>query len=137
VNVKKIDGPLLNFWVAKSAGFKLLSEPPALGVHHDPDSGHWHPYNFHPATDWSHAGPILSNEWFVIEDILIEWFGPEWAHVKDVMDFPLQWFMRAYVGSQFGDQVEDIATSDVGAGPSPVLLAQLQLKSLRALRSPQ
>ncbi len=134
MNVKKLEKPLLNFWVAKSAGLKRLPQPPQPGEPHDPESGHWHPHNYDPASDWSQAGPIVSNEWYVIEDTLIEWFGPGWTRSKTVVDFPLMWFMRAYVASQFGDQVEDLVGVDNLPASSPVVLAQLNLNSLRARR---
>jgi hypothetical protein len=107
MNVKRLDGALLNFWVAKSGGLKLQPDPPRPGEHYDPESGYWHPLNYHPATDWSQAGPIVSNDWFALEDILIEWFGAEWNHIRGLVQDPLKWFMRAYVASQFGDEVED------------------------------
>ncbi len=123
--------------MAKSAGLKLLPQAPAAGEKHQPEGGCWHPQSFHPSTDWSHGGPIVSNEWYVIEDVLTEWFGPDWTHAKAIMDFPLPWFMRAYVASQFGDQVEDIGGADRALGPDPILLAQLQLNSLRSMRATQ
>jgi hypothetical protein len=107
MNVKRIEADRLNFWVAKSAGLKLLPQVPEPGANHDPENGFWHPRNFHPASDWSHAGPIVSNEWYVIEDMLLAWFGPQWTQVNAIMCEPLKWFMRAYVASQFGDEVED------------------------------
>ena len=108
MNVKRLEGARLDYWVAKSAGLKLMTEAPDAGSPHDPESGSWHPDTFHPATNWSHAGPIVANEWFVIEDILNEWFGPQWPDANMIINFPVAWFMRAYVASQFGDEVEDI-----------------------------
>lgn len=134
MNVKRIEGALLNYWVAKSAGLKMRLSAPLPGERHDPDSGEWHPQNYHPASDWSQGGGIVSNEWYVIEDTLTEWFGSDWHEIKAIMDAPLPWFMRAYVASQFGDTVEDIAGADAAQAPSPVLHARLQLNSLRALR---
>ena len=122
MNVKRLEGALLDFWVAKSAGLKLMAEPPQAGSQHDPESDSWHPDTFHPATNWSHAGPIVANEWFVIEDMLNEWFGPEWPVANMIIHFPLTWFMRAYVASQFGDEVEDIV-----AGHEPWSLSQVDL----------
>ncbi len=135
MNVKRIEGSLLNFWVAKSAGLKILLESPSRGEKHDPDSGNWHPQTYHPASDWSHGGPIVANEWYAIEDILAEWFGQDWTGAKAIVESPLTWFMRAYVASQFGDEVEDIGSVNRSLAPTPVVLAQLQLNTLRALRA--
>ena len=107
MNVKRIEGRLLNFWVAKSAGLRLSDENPAPGKRHDPDSGLWHPHTYNPANDWSHGGAIVAEEWFFIENMLTEWFGPDWAHVPEIADHPLSWFMRAYVAIHFGNEVED------------------------------
>jgi hypothetical protein len=113
MNVKRLDGNLLDFWVAKSGGLKLLPEPPKPGDRYDPESGYWHPLTFHPGSDWSQGGPIVSNEWYALEDILIEWFGNGWTHISALVHDPLKWFMRAYVASQFGDEVEDSFRVDV------------------------
>lgn len=107
--VRRLEGTMLNFWVAKSAGLALSNQPPKAGQLHDPESKQWHPDNFHPSSDWSCAGPIVSNEWYVIEDNLREWFGEDWGSLPAIATQPLVWFMRAYVASQFGDQVEDFA----------------------------
>ncbi len=116
MNVKRLDGRMLNFWVAKSAGLTLAESGVPTGRRHDPDSGFWHPHTYNPANDWSHAGAIISDEWFAIEDMLMEWFGPQWAHVPAIADHPLTWFLRAYVATQFGDEVEDILE---GVSPPP------------------
>lgn len=108
MNVRQLDGVLLNLWVAKAAGLQFASAEPVAGERHDPDSGYWHPSNYIPAYDWSQAGPIVSNEWFGIEDMLVDWFGPEWTRIKDVVEHPLKWFMRAYVATQYGNEVEDV-----------------------------
>jgi hypothetical protein len=112
MNVKRLEGPILNFWIAKSAGLKPLTEQPLPGVLHDPESGFWHPQNYHPANNWAHAGPIVSNDWYCIEDILIDWFGPDWHTINAIVQNPLIWFMRAYVASSFGNEVENIAFGD-------------------------
>jgi hypothetical protein len=107
MNVKRLESTALNYWVAKSAGLKLTPSRLEQSEQHDPESGFWHPRTYQPATDWSQGGPIVSNEWFGIEDILVGWFGPEWTQVNAITESPLKWFMRAYVASQFGDEVED------------------------------
>jgi hypothetical protein len=124
MNVRRLDGALLSLWVAKSAGLQLSPVEPKANEQHDPDSGYWHPVTYSPATDWSQAGPIVSSEWYGIEDTLIEWFGSEWTQMKDITDNPLKWFMRAYVATQYGNEVEEITvvrpmqlSSDSSAAP--------------------
>ena len=118
MNVRKLDGTPLNYWVAKSAGLKLTPSRLEQSDQHNPESGFWHPKTYQPVTDWSQGGPIVSNEWFVIEDILIGWYGPEWTQTPFIREAPLKWFMRAYVASQFGDEVEDNHVAEVLASPS-------------------
>lgn len=117
MNIKRLEGALLNYWIARSAGLQLATSDPRPGSHHDPDSGLWHPMTYCPASDWSVAGPIISSEWFSIEDQLIAWFGAEWTHINAIAENPLKWFMRAYVATQFGDEVEDLADTL----PSPLM----------------
>jgi len=122
MNVKRLDGRQLNYWVARSAGLKLSDQTQQPAARHDPESGVWHPHTFNPCSDWSQAGPILTGEWYSIEDALAEWFGPQWPHVPTVVETPLKWFMRAYVATQFGDEVEDSnpfpMTQDEPASPA-------------------
>jgi hypothetical protein len=108
MNVKRLDGRMLNYWVAKSAGLTLAADPPAAGQGHDPQGSVWHPNSYNPANDWSHAGSLVANEWFAIEDMLIEWFGPHWPHIPSISEHPLTWFLRAYVATQYGDEVESV-----------------------------
>jgi hypothetical protein len=107
MNVKRLDGRQLNYWVARSAGLKLSDQFQQPGTRHDPDSGVWHPHTYNPANDWAQAGAILADEWFRIEDALVEWFGDQWPHIPAISENPLKWFMRAYVATQYGDEVED------------------------------
>lgn len=109
MNVKRLDGRMLNFWIAKSTGMSQSGDAPALARGESQDSSFWHRYNYNPANDWSHAGVIVAENWFAIEDTLLEWFGEQWPHVPTVADNPLKWFMRAFVATQFGDEVEDVA----------------------------
>lgn len=108
MNVKRLDGRLLNYWVAKSAGPALGAPDPNQPNPHGATSGAWAPHRYNPANDWSHAGAIIAQEWFAIEDMLVEWFGNQWSHVPTVVQHPLKWFMRAYVATQFGDEVEEL-----------------------------
>lgn len=41
--------------------------------------------------------------------MLNEWFGAEWPHIHAIVENPLQWFMRAYVATQYGQEVEEMA----------------------------
>jgi hypothetical protein len=108
MRVISLDGSLLNFWVAKSAGLQLLSEQIGdSGVTVlDPETGQ--PLNFQPAWDWAQGGPIAANEWYELEDLLREWLGPNWSFVQDFRDHPLKWLMRSYVALKFGAEVEDL-----------------------------
>lgn len=108
MNVRRLDGPLLNYWVARSAGLQLSPETAGPEQRHEPDSGYWHPQSYDPIHDWSQAGPIISNEWYGIEDMLVEWFGPGWPQIPAITQNPLKWFLRAYVATQFGNEVEEI-----------------------------
>jgi hypothetical protein len=111
--VKRIQGPLLDFWVAKSAGLKPVPERHSQAERHDPESGFWDPRSYQPSTDWAVGGPIVSNEWYVIEDVLTGWFGDDWSTITAIRNEPLKWFMRAYVVSQFGEEVEEVDPSSL------------------------
>ena len=111
MNVKRLDGRMLNYWIAKSTGHSQPSDAPALVRGEPQDSSFWQRHNYNPANDWSHAGAIVADNWFAIEDTLLEWFGEQWPHVPTVADNPLKWFMRAFVSTQFGDEVEDVCVT--------------------------
>ena len=51
--------------------------------------------------------PFLAGEWYAIEDILADWFHPDWSEVPAFREDPLKWFMRAYVALQYGEMLED------------------------------
>jgi len=108
MNVKRLDGRMLNFWIAKSTGPRRPGDAPAEVRGEPQDGSSWHACNFNPANDWSHAGVIVAENWYAIESTLLEWFGEKWPHVPTVADNPLKWFMRAFVATQFGDEVEDV-----------------------------
>jgi hypothetical protein len=122
MHAKKIDDALLDFWVAKAANLKLLAQAPAAGAKHDPDSGSWHPQTFHPSSDWTHGGPLLSAEWYALEDILADWFTSDWSYVPAFREDPLKWFMRAFVALQYGDALEERDDIDDGSKPPPQTL---------------
>lgn len=108
MNVKHLEGRVLNYWVAKSAGLRFGLDGDRLNPGDAQDSSYWHPQSYNPANDWAHAGPMVAEHWFAIEDMLVEWFGTQWSHVPGVADNPLLWFMRAFVATQYGQEVEDV-----------------------------
>ena len=110
MNVRRLDGRLLNYWVARSAGLTLAANGPLPRERHNPDSSFWHPHNYNPANDWSCAGGIVAGNWYDIDAKLTDWFGAGWSHVTDIADNPLKWFMRAFVATQWGDEVESVVT---------------------------
>jgi hypothetical protein len=122
MHAKRIEGPLLDFWVAKAANLKLQEQAMDPGQKHDPDSGLWHPETFHPSTNWTHGGPLLSGEWYAVEDVLTDWFGPDWSYVPAFREDPLKWFMRAYVALQYGDALEERDDIEIGSAPPPQAL---------------
>jgi hypothetical protein len=106
MRVAALTPPILNYWVAKSRGIDAnldhRAEHSVSTI--DPETGKPIPYQ--PSLDWSQAGPILADEWYDIETVLIDWFGPQWSFVAEIQTQPLAWFMRAYVASKFGEEVE-------------------------------
>ncbi len=68
MRVTSLDGALLDFWVAKSENLQLLPAIPENEQTRLNESGYWHPSTYHPSSDWSQGGPIISNEWYSIED---------------------------------------------------------------------
>lgn len=122
MNVKHLDGAILNFWVAKSGGLNYLIESLQSEDGQDHPVNDRHRQYFNPSGNWSHGGPIVANEWYVIEGILNGWFGLDWDAIGTVARNPLKWFMRAYVASMFGDEVEDIALQDA----TPVAAGMLE-----------
>ncbi len=112
MRVTSLDGALLDFWVAKSENLQLLPQFPENEQTRLNESGYWHPSTYHPSSDWSQAGPIISNEWYSIEDALIEWFGPTWPSIRAISTAPLKWLMRAYVKTKFGDEVEEVEEAE-------------------------
>jgi hypothetical protein len=112
MNVKRLDGPLLNFWVARSAGLQLAEDGQGQDVLHDPHCGLWHPDTYDPAHNWSQGGPLIAGNWYAIEDMLIDWFGAAWPLVPALIAQPLTWFLRAFVATQYGNEVEDVEVVD-------------------------
>jgi len=108
MRVTKLEGALLDFWVAKSENLTMHPETPESGETPMSGDGFWHPDSYHPSRNWAHGGSIVAEEWYGIEDALLEWFGTGWPFIKAITDDPLKWFMRAYVKTKFGDEVEEM-----------------------------
>jgi hypothetical protein len=127
-----LEGAQLDYWVAKSAGLRLLRDPPGDGDDHDADAGTWHPKTYHPSTDWSQGGQIVADEWYDIEDFLFAWFGPGWTDGEAFRREPLTWFMRAYVAASFGEEFEGPGNRLAAEWQGAVDWARSHLKRLRA-----
>jgi hypothetical protein len=115
MRVAALTPPMLNYWVAKSRGVDAILDHRAehsVSVI-DPDSGKPIPYQ--PSIDWSQAGPILADEWYEIETVMLDWFGPFWSYMEDFKTDPLAWFMRAYVAAKFGEEVEHMPEEEQDA----------------------
>jgi len=112
MRVIRLVAPLLNFWVAKSAGLNPIADGRGEGTFSVMSvvSGKLEPYQ--PTFDWSQAGPILAAQWDELETLMIDWFGPRWSYMQDFLDSPLTWLMRGYVTIQFGDEVEEWSPDD-------------------------
>lgn len=108
MRVATLKSPMLNYWVAKSRGLKPMFDKRAEHSVSVDATNNGKPQPYQPGLDWSQAGPILAEEWYDIETVLIEWFGVQWSYMKPFKDDPLTWFMRAYVASKFGDEVEHL-----------------------------
>ena len=112
MRVADLEAPLLDFWVAKAEGLADLPEKQGQVQGLDPGREYYRPSTYHPSTDWSQGGPIVSRQWFELESHLIEWFGPRWPFLQVFSSSPLKWFMRAHVARVFGDEVEDFDDED-------------------------
>jgi hypothetical protein len=103
MRVAALTAPMLNFWAAKAVESKIDFKAGQVFIH-DPELDEDIP--FHPSLDWSQAFPLLANDWFDVETVLIDWFGPHWPFVKEIREDALAWFIRALVASKFGEEVE-------------------------------
>lgn len=117
MRVARLQGALLDYWVAQAEGLRRLPETPGAGAAHEPGSGWWPPSLYHPSTNWTQGGIIVSGAWCELENRLAAWFGPNWLGVKTVADEPLAWLMRAYVATRFGDEVDEAEAADSAVEP--------------------
>lgn len=104
----ELEGALLDAAVAEALGKKYVEISSDgkrcwAGVNHQDQEGGF----FAPGSRWDHGGPIIDKNWRLITEKLFDWFGTKW---RDSIDGKpgdtLRWFMRAYVASKLGDEVE-------------------------------
>lgn len=123
MRVKELEGPLLDYWVAKALGEKPSISPVdglcRIDWRLDPvpcqsDPGHV----FQPSTNWNQGGPVIERE-----NISLDTGDGEWSALHgttfdcsaglpplgDIFSAqtPLVAAMRAYVASKYGKEVPD------------------------------
>jgi hypothetical protein len=61
-----------------------------------------------PRRSWSDFRPLLESHWPAIAGQLRAWLGERWSEAQELRggEQLLCWFIRAYVGAQFGDEIE-------------------------------
>lgn len=111
MQIKDLEGALLDYWVAQAEGVEVTWNHPG---NRDAWIGHYQDREyvlFNPSTDWAQGGPIIERE----EISLLP--GPWSAQVfleDGLRSFegngltPLIAAMRAYVASRFGHEVPDL-----------------------------
>jgi hypothetical protein len=115
MNVADLEGPLLDYWVARVAqlpkprvddGFCWIEEPACDG---DPAGAL--EAAFAPSTDWTHGGPVIERALICIgySEAHAWGAGPtgEAPHFRAYGATPLVAAMRFYVANRFGSQVPD------------------------------
>jgi hypothetical protein len=135
MNVSELEGSLLDYWVAKAAGYTVRYYPQIaeyevgegmyshghIGMLSQPvlDSRR----RFSPSNDWVTGGPIIECEgiaivrfddgWYAFHPQNCDGYGGGYIDVNDWANggiqghTPLIAAMRAYVASRFGDTVPD------------------------------
>ncbi|HVE10702.1 MAG TPA: phage protein NinX family protein [Paraburkholderia sp.] len=115
MKVSDLQGPLLDYWVARVAqlpkprvddGFCWIEEPACDG---DPASALEAAYA--PSTDWTHGGPIIEREHICIGYTEQNQWGAcgttQAPRFDSLGATPLIAAMRFYVSRQYGEQVPD------------------------------
>ncbi|HEY3597885.1 MAG TPA: phage protein NinX family protein [Paraburkholderia sp.] len=114
MKISDLEGPLLDYWVARVAslpkprvddGFCWIEEPACDG-----DLGGALEAAFAPSTDWTHGGPFIERQRICIRYTNEHAWGA--GMTADVPPrcygaTPLIAAMRCYVASQYGDEVPD------------------------------
>lgn len=122
VSVTELEDHVLAAWVGLLQGIYVE----IIAVHGQPKdkrafcfrghivNGHWCEY--HPFNSWLDAAHVFEDNVGAIVEKLRDWFGLNWPAViserihleeGDSERQHLRWFMRAYVASQCGDEVDD------------------------------
>lgn len=128
MKTSELEGAALDAAVAKAEGIEVVAREEGGLSRWDQDHGHWRGWN--PSTDWRDGGPIIERE--VITLVASSEFdgkgplgwsasvGPYSSYIDEQLPFssydndppvghgatPLIAAMRAYVTSQFGDEVD-------------------------------
>jgi hypothetical protein len=107
----ELQGPALDWAVAKCAGKGIEFEDPA-----DPwltlDGIAYQPlHSYTPTTDWAQGGPIIEREGIHIKKHPSDWIALPYDSVFSEEAYqqgptPLIAAMRCYVASQLGDEIE-------------------------------
>lgn len=109
MKVSRLEGALLNYWVAKAEGLNAA----IYGYACDPtrsvgDQWNGGPYIYGYATDWAQGGPIIEREEI---EIVPRANGEQWAagigRFVTGGDTVLIAAMRCFVASKFGEDVPD------------------------------
>lgn len=111
MKVSELEGPTLDYWVAKAAGMPVDEKDPrkpyALGVV-TADRG---VVAFCPSRDWALGGPIIERERIEIQYSMDTWMANIWPASSEEGNYlwsgpsPLIAAMRAFVASKFGEDV--------------------------------
>jgi len=104
-----LTGHPLSWAVAQAAAVEVLIWGNGGGDHAvvHPFTSRQYPTFYAPGVNWSHGGPIVECEWRPITTWLFGQLGPNWRdNIDSTSDDVLRWFMRAFVGSKLGNEVE-------------------------------
>lgn len=120
MEVSRLEGALLDYWVAKAEGLDPVIVNDQDGIARC-TIGYFEPYS--PSVEWTLGGPIIQREQFTLldpkfcESGLWEAFMGAFPDVakysivgmvaQGAGPTPLIAAMRAYVSSKFGDEVRD------------------------------
>lgn len=122
MKVAELQGPLLDYWVARAEGYDPDQEQVILHIDgtcriawhegDDPDS------RYSPSTNWMWGGPIIERSlisvlYYPVDSISQPGYWTAFIRPSDDKGFdaktPLLAAMRAYVTSKFGEEVPDSA----------------------------